>query len=125
MSRILIVDDDPGIVQLPSDILGDVGYEVAAVTHSLRAFDRAKETRPDLILLDLMLPYLDEFDQIRIFSFDDDLKNIPIIAVTAKPGALDGIDDLRALRIVDYLYKPFESSVLVEKIGNALARPGS
>jgi CheY-like chemotaxis protein len=120
VSRILIVDDDPNIVQMLSDILTDEGYEVATATQSLRAFDRAKESQPDLILMDIMMPYLDGLDQIKLLSLDDDLKDIPIIVITAKARALDGIEDLRALRIVDYLYKPFEISDLLEKIGKAI-----
>ena len=120
VSRILIVDDDPTIVQMLSDILTDEGYEVATATQSLRAFDRAKEAQPDLILMDIMMPYLDGLDQIKLLSLDDDLKDIPIIVITAKARALEGIDDLRALRIVDYLYKPFEISDLLEKIGKAI-----
>src|ERR671929_403279 len=123
VSRILIVDDDPTIVQMLSDILTDEGYEVATATQSLRAFDRAKEAQPDLILMDIMMPYLDGLDQIKLFSLDDDLKDVPIIVITAKAHALDGIQDLRALRIVDYLYKPFEISVLLEKIRNVIGAP--
>lgn len=123
MSRILIVDDDPTIVQMLTDILTDEGYEVASATQSLRAFDRAKETQPDLILMDIMMPYLDGLDQIKLFSLDDDLKDVPIIVITAKAHALDGIEDLRALRIVDYLYKPFEIAVLLEKIRHVIGTP--
>ena len=123
MSRILIVDDDPSIVEMLAEVLSGEGYEVATVTHSLRAFDRAKESQPDLILLDIMMPYLDGLDQIKVFAMDDDLKKIPIIVITAKARALDGIDDLRALRIVDHLFKPFEIATLLEKIRNALAAP--
>lgn len=119
----MIVDDDPTIVQMLTDILTDEGYEVASATQSLRAFDRAKETQPDLILMDIMMPYLDGLDQIKLFSLDDDLKDVPIIVITAKAHALDGIEDLRALRIVDYLYKPFEIAVLLEKIRNVIGTP--
>lgn len=125
VSRILIVDDDPTIVQMLSDILTDEGYEVATATQSLRAFDRAKEAQPDLILMDIMMPYLDGLDQIKLFSLDDDLKDVPIIVITAKARALDGIEDLKALRIVDYLYKPFEISDLLDKIKNAIKAQAS
>ena len=122
VSRIAIVDDDPTIVQMLSDILTDEGYEVATATQSLRAFDRAKEAQPDLILMDIMMPYLDGLDQIKLFSLDDDLKDVPIIVITAKARALDplGSEDLKALRIVDYLYKPFEIADLLAKIKQAL-----
>ena len=122
VTHILIVDDDPTIVQMLSDILTDEGYEVATATQSLRAFDRAKEAQPDLILMDIMMPYLDGLDQIKLFSLDDDLKDVPIIVITAKARALDplGSEDLKALRIVDYLYKPFEIAELLDKIKKAL-----
>jgi len=125
VSRILIVDDDPTIVQMLSDILTDEGYEVATATQSLRAFDRAKEAQPDLILMDIMMPYLDGLDQIKLFSLDDDLKDVPIIVITAKARALDGIEDLKALRIVDYLYKPFEIADLLDKIKKAMKAKAS
>lgn len=124
--RILIVDDDPNIVQMLSEVLTDEGYEVASATQSLRAFDRAKETQPDLVLMDIMMPYLDGIDQIKLLSLDDDLKDIPIIVITAKARALDGVDeaDLKAQRIVDHLYKPFEITDLLAKVDRALAARG-
>jgi CheY-like chemotaxis protein len=124
--RILIVDDDPNIVQMLSEVLTDEGYEVASATQSLRAFDRAKETQPDLVLMDIMMPYLDGIDQIKLLSLDDDLKDIPIIVITAKARALDGVGeaDLKALRIVDHLYKPFEITDLLAKVDRALAARG-
>jgi two-component system, OmpR family, response regulator VicR len=121
VSRILIVDDDPNIVQMLSDVLSDEGYEVSTATQSLRAFDRAKEAHPDLILMDIMMPYLDGLDQIKLLSLDDELKDIPIIVITAKAHALDGIENLQALRIVDHLYKPFEISDLLDKIQHAIS----
>ena len=85
------------------DVLTDEGYEVTTATQSLRAFDRAKESQPDLILMDIMMPYLDGLDQIKLLSLEDDLKDIPSSSSRPRPDALDGIDDLRALRIVDHL----------------------
>ena len=120
MSRILIADDDPSIVQLLTDYLTEEGYEVVPATQSLRIFDRAKESRPDLILLDIMMPYLDGFDQLKLFSLDPELRDIPVIVITAKVGALEGVQDLRSLRIVDYLYKPFDMNELLQKIKKVL-----
>ncbi|MER3404259.1 MAG: two-component system response regulator [Chloroflexota bacterium] len=120
VNRILIADDDPSIVQLLTDYLTDEGYEVVPATQSLRIFDRAKESRPDLILLDIMMPYLDGFDQLKLFSLDPELRDIPVIVITAKVGALEGVQDLRRLRIVDYLYKPFDMNELLQKIKKVL-----
>ena len=123
MSRILIVDDDPSIVRMLAEVLAGEGYEVATVTYSPQAFDRATEFRPDLILLDLMMPDLDGFDQLKILAGDDRLKQIPIILMTGRARALDGIEHLRARRVVDFLHKPFEIAALLEKLRNALTAP--
>ena len=120
--RILIVDDEPAFVELLSDVLTDAGYAVATATQSLHVVEDAKAAQPDLILLDLMMPYLDGFDQLRLFSLHDDLKAVPIIVITANPRALDGIADLQALGIVASLAKPFENAALLDKISTALGR---
>ena len=117
----MIADDDPHIVELLEETLSYAGYQVSTVTHSLRVFDRAKESRPDLILMDVMMPYLDGFDQLRVLALDEELKGIPIVLITAKRSALEGIDNPRALGIVDCVFKPFEISDLLRRIEVALA----
>ena len=123
MTRILIVDDDPHVVALLSDVLRQAGYEVASVTHSLRAFDRAKEFRPDLLLLDLMMPYLDGIDQLVLFGMDSDLKDIPAIVITAKWRPLEGIEAQITRRIAGLLPKPFDLDALLALVKRAVAAP--
>ena len=120
MSRILIVDDDPEIVRLISELLKDEGYDVEAVTQSLRVYDRAKESRPDLILLDIMMPYLDGWDELKLFNLDDELRNIPVIIITADRNAFKGVDNAGQYGVVDHLFKPFELNDLLAKIQGAL-----
>ncbi|SRR5581483_1859665 len=120
MNKILIVDDDPEIVRLISELLKDEGYEVESVTQSLRVYDRAKASRPNLILLDIMMPYLDGWDELKLFNLDDDLRHIPVIVITADRNAFKGVDDASQYGVVDHLFKPFELSELLEKIRNAL-----
>lgn len=117
--RILVIDDDPTICEMLSDVLNDEGYEVRTTTQSLRAFDVATKFKPNLILLDIMMPYLDGIDHMKIFSLGDRLKRVSVIVITAKASALDGIENPKDLGIVDILYKPFEILVLLEKIANA------
>ncbi len=78
------------------------------------------EFGPDLVIMDIMMPYLDGLDQIKLMSGNDNLKGMPVIVITAKARALEGIDDLAALGIYDYLYKPFEIADLLEKVARVL-----
>ena len=120
MSKILIVDDDPEIVRLISELLKDEGYDIEAVTQSLRVYDRAKESKPDLILLDIMMPYLDGWDELKLFNLDEELRGIPVIIITADRNAFKGVDNAAQYGVVDHLFKPFELNELLSKIQQAL-----
>jgi CheY-like chemotaxis protein len=124
MSKILIVDDDPEIVRLISELLKDEGYDIEAVTQSLRVYDRAKESKPDLILLDIMMPYLDGWDELKLFNLDEELRNIPVIIITADRNAFKGVDNAAQYGVVDHLFKPFELNELLAKIQQALVNRG-
>jgi DNA-binding response OmpR family regulator len=119
--RILVVDDDPSIVQLLCEALEFEGHAVRGTSQSLRAFDTAREFSPDLVLMDIVMPYLDGLDQIKLLALDERLATVPVMVMTAKVGALDAVEDLRALRIVDYVYKPFDVAELLKKISSAPA----
>src|SRR5438552_14360756 len=93
MSKILIVDDDPEIVRLISELLKDEGYEIEAVTQSLRVYDRAKESRPDLILLDIMMPSSDAWTDLNRFTLAKDRRTIPLTTITATPTAFKALDN--------------------------------
>lgn len=125
LRRILIVDDDVTMVRLLTELLTGEGYAVATATRSLRAYDRAREWQPDLILMDLMMPDLNGLDQMRLLALDDDLKAVPIILVTGRPDALDGIEHQAVLRVVDVVRKPFDITHLLETVKTALHYPGA
>ena len=120
MSKILIVDDDPEIVRLISELLKDEGYDIETVTQSLRVYDRAKECQPDLVLLDIMMPYLDGWDELKLFNLDEELRGIPVIIITADRNAFKGVDNAAQYGVVDHLFKPFELNDLLGKIQTAL-----
>lgn len=129
MSKVLIVDDDAYIVRLMSQLLTEEGYETASTLQPLRVYDAVKRERPDVILLDLMMPYLDGWDELRLLSMDTDTRDIPVIFVTAKSGAFDQLTEEERSAFFDYLYKPFEIDRLVEKVRRAVssksASPGA
>src|SRR5437764_14548175 len=84
--KILIMDDDPTIADLLTEALADEGYETYMTTQSLRFYDAVREHQPDLILLDLMMPYLDGRDELQLMAMGVE-HQIPVIVVRAFLGA--------------------------------------
>ncbi|HUZ02224.1 MAG TPA: response regulator [Thermomicrobiaceae bacterium] len=83
MARVLIVDDDPSIRALLDELLRDEGHVTVLAGDGKRAVERARETHPDVILMDLMLPVLDGASAIRVLKSDPFTRDIPIIAMSA------------------------------------------
>ncbi|HET9015384.1 MAG TPA: response regulator [Thermomicrobiaceae bacterium] len=83
MARVLIVDDDPSIRSLLEDLLRDEGHVTIVAADGRAAIERARETRPDVILMDLMLPVLDGASAIRALKSDPATRDIPVIAMSA------------------------------------------
>lgn len=121
MSKVLIVDDDAVIVQMMTQILQEEDLTVVTALEPLRVYDAAKRERPDVILLDIMMPYLDGWDELQLLHVDPDTSDIPVIFVTAKHGEFDAMTAERRREFFDYLYKPFEIDDLVAKVRAALA----
>ena len=89
MSKILIVDDSPTVTAINQAALEGEGYEVITAADGEEGFKKAREEKPDLILLDVMLPKLDGYNICRMLKFDEKFKNIPIIMLTAKASDAD------------------------------------
>lgn len=82
MKRILIVDDEPDVLKILGKRLEKTGYEIIEARNGKEAIEKAKKERPDLVLLDLMMPDLDGGEVAQILSEDETTKNIPIIYLT-------------------------------------------
>jgi DNA-binding response OmpR family regulator len=120
--KILIMDDDPTIAELLTEALADEGYETYMTTQSLRFYDSVREHNPDLVLLDLMMPYLDGRDELRLMSMGVD-HQIPVIVVTAYPGAKDEEQEFREAGVVHIVYKPFNLYKLIELVKTTIGEP--
>lgn len=118
-ARILLVDDEPDLVQLVSMRLQGVGYEVTPAYDGQEALDRVKESKPDLIILDLMLPKMDGYKVCRLLKFDERYQKIPVLIFTARAQAED-IKLAMDCGADAYLTKPFEALVLLEKLKELL-----
>jgi DNA-binding response OmpR family regulator len=120
--KILIMDDDPTIADLLTEALADEGYETHMTTQSLRFYDAVREHQPDLVLLDLMMPYLDGRDELKLMAMGVD-RRIPVIVVTAYLGAVNEEQEFRQAGVVHIVYKPFDLDKLVELVKATIGEP--
>jgi chemosensory pili system protein ChpA (sensor histidine kinase/response regulator) len=105
-NRILVVDDDPLIVKILKEPLERAGYDVNVARQGLEALQKVKERRPDLIILDILMPLMDGFKVARFLKFDKRFKDIPIIVLTSR--ATEGERKMgEKVGANEYLYKPF------------------
>lgn len=117
--KILIVDDEPNIVRIIESRLKASGYDCISAYDGLEALDKTHQERPDLIILDLMLPKLDGYKVCRMLKFDEKYKKIPILIFTARAQESDKktADEVGADA---YLVKPFEPQALLDTINDLL-----
>ncbi len=119
--RILVVDDDKQIVRLVRSYLEQAGYHVLTAYDGEMALHAIRRERPDLVVLDLMLPDRDGWDVTRIVRGDPNLADLPIIMLTARVEDTDKIVGLE-LGADDYLTKPFNPSEVVARVKAVLRR---
>jgi CheY-like chemotaxis protein/anti-sigma regulatory factor (Ser/Thr protein kinase) len=117
---ILIVEDTEAVTMLISDYLTQHGYQVITARDGFEGIARAGETRPDLILMDVMMPELDGFETTRRIRNKPELANVPIIALTALAMAGDR-ENCIAAGMNDYLSKPVKLKELLDTIERHLA----
>jgi len=116
-TRILIADDEFGLADVVAEILTETGYEVAIAINGQLALTSIREKRPDLVLLDLMMPILDGMDVLRAMRADSDLAAVPVVMMTSLPEALP--DDLPA-QYQAVLRKPFTEEKLYATLQKVL-----
>ncbi len=120
--KILIVDDEPDVLDLVKTNLTNAGFFVATADDGEEALKKANSLIPDLILLDLMLPQVDGLEVCKILRRSDATRDIPIIMLTAKASEIDRVLGLE-LGADDYVTKPFSPRELVLRV-KALLRRG-
>ena len=118
---VLVVEDEEDIQQLVSYNLVRAGFDVDCADSGEEALQRVQDKKPDLILLDLMLPGIDGAEVCRILRLEEQTRELPIIMLTAK-GEDDDVMAGLDLGADDYITKPFSPGVLVSRIKAALRR---
>ncbi len=117
--KILLVEDEANLKELLKFRLEEAGYEVILAGDGLGAVSLARSQKPDLILLDLMLPKLDGYTVCRLLKMSDMTKQIPIIVVTARTTAQDRERGLE-MGADAYVFKPTDVPSLLEKIAELI-----
>lgn len=117
--KVLIVDDNINNVRLLQDILEDEGYEVYTLHSGIPVVEKSRSIRPDIILLDIMMPELDGFEVCKALKADTELKDIPVIMVTAKAEGRD-LKNALELGAIDYIKKPIDEDEVTARVGSAL-----
>jgi diguanylate cyclase (GGDEF)-like protein len=118
---ILVVDDDPDIARFVEVNLRSAGYDVAVAADGEEALERAAELRPDLVLLDVMMPRIDGFEVAQRLRKTPQTANASIIMLTAKALSADKVTGLQA-GADDYIIKPFDPIELLARVKGTLRR---
>jgi class 3 adenylate cyclase len=118
-SRILVIEDEPANIQTLSTILKERGYQINIATNGRQALEVLERIRPDLILLDIMMPEMDGFETCRRIKASTAWREIPIIFLTAKTDTADIVRGFE-LGAVDYVAKPFNAHELLARVNTHL-----
>jgi len=121
--RILVVDDDVDLVAVMKGTLENkAAYEVITAHNGKEGLEKAKLEKPDLILLDIMMPVMDGFNFAEQFGKDPSLAKIPVLALTSFS---DSLGQPFPFQVAEYLRKPLKPKELIAKVEEHLKRKGS
>jgi len=121
ITNLLVIDDDPALLTGLKAILSREGYSVSTTCYGTNGITLARESAPDLILCDLMMPPPNGFDVLYTLSRDPRTSHIPFIFLTARASEMDKVRGLRS-GADDYIVKPFSREELLARIDAVLRR---
>jgi DNA-binding response OmpR family regulator len=113
--QLLVVDDEDDILHFLELVLREKGYQVATAMGGQEALTKAQLERPDLVLLDIMMPQMDGWEVLKLLRVDDETATIPVAMLSARTEARDRVQGLQE-GAVDYICKPFSLQELLGKI---------
>ena len=118
--KILVVDDDPVAVRLVQSVLQSNGYSVSTAGDGLEALVRVKKDKPDLVILDVMMPEINGYDVCYQLRFNEEYEHIPIILLTARDKELN--EDIGQRINIEYMSKPADTKVLLAKVEDLIGK---
>ena len=118
--KILVVDDEEDILHFLELVLKEKGYLVVTAAGGHEALTQAQIERPDLVLLDIMMPQMDGWEVLKLLRVDEETAQIPVAMLSARTEAKDRVQGLQE-GAVDYICKPFSLKELLSKIEQVFA----
>jgi DNA-binding response OmpR family regulator len=118
--KIVCIEDDPKTIDLVKLILKKEGFEVTGVINGRDGLVAIEEIRPDVVLLDLMMPDMDGWEVYQSMRASEIMKDIPVIVLTAKAQSIDKVLGLHIAKVDDYITKPFSPSELIQSVRKVL-----
>ncbi|HEX9676767.1 MAG TPA: response regulator [Anaerolineales bacterium] len=118
--RVVCIEDEPEMIDLVRLILGRRGFDVVGANGGVEGLEAVRRERPNLILLDLMMPDMDGWEVYQRIKADEELRQIPVIVVTAKAQSIDKVLGLHIAKVDDYITKPFGPQELLESVEKIL-----
>lgn len=118
--KILCIEDEPEMIDLIRVILTRKGFEVKGASGGAEGLRMIREDKPDLILLDLMMPEMDGWEVYQQMRAEESMKDIPVIVVTARAQNIDKVLGLHVAKVDDYIAKPFSPQELLASVEKVL-----
>lgn len=118
--RVVCIEDEPEMIDLVRLILGRRGFLVIGANGGVEGLEIVRQEKPDLVLLDLMMPDMDGWEVYQQIKADPDLNEIPVVVVTAKAQSIDKVLGLHIAKVDDYITKPFGPQELLESVEKIL-----
>lgn len=120
--RVVCIEDEPEMIDLVSLILSRKGFDVTGANGGREGLEAIEREKPDLVLLDLMMPDMDGWEVYQQMKASEATKNIPVIVVTAKAQSIDKVLGLHIAKVDDYITKPFGPQELLDSVDRVLGR---
>ncbi len=117
---VICVEDEPEMIELVKLILSRKGFEVIGAVGGRSGLELIEQKKPDLVLLDLMMPDMDGWEVYQQMKAHEHLRNIPVIVVTAKAQSIDKVLGLHIAKVDDYITKPFGPQELLDSVNKVL-----
>jgi DNA-binding response OmpR family regulator len=118
--KIVYIEDDLEMTYLIKIILEKKGYEIISTNDGREGFEIIERERPDLVLLDLMMPNIDGWDIYHQLQSNENTNQIPVIVISAKAQPIDKVLGLQVAKVDNYISKPFKPQELLESIESIL-----
>lgn len=122
--KVVCVEDEQEMIDLIRLILGRRGFEVLGANGGVHGLELIKAEKPDIVLLDLMMPEMDGWQVYQQLKADPATEHIPVVVVTAKAQNIDKVLGLHIAKVDDYISKPFSLQELVDRVEAVLERQG-